>query len=186
VGQNCCQLTGVPSRMWRWMIIFISLHPPTSEQHKTISGGIQTMLELQWCQVPKLFSGHYIEKVWPILEQVWPISQKRQCNIPTKIKIRNFFRKYSSVPFEKCCQNSATNSSGQFYFSPAPCELFGRNSATWQHCRVRVRIGEVQQVLCSASTPNCCTVALNRLVLYCRQRLTLSLWVAIVKNPPVF
>jgi hypothetical protein len=27
----------------------------------------------QCCQVPKLFFGQYMKKVWPILEKVWPI-----------------------------------------------------------------------------------------------------------------
>jgi hypothetical protein len=46
-------------------------------------------------------------------------------------QIRNFFRKYSSAPFlpllMKFGENSATNSSGQFYFSSAPFELNSRN-----------------------------------------------------------
>ncbi len=107
----------------------------------------------QCCQVPKFFSGQYMKKVRPNQEKDRPIYTylhiKRKTAFSRRVnkivnkffslslsvchnsKRRKFFQKISSAPFlpllTKFCQNSAINSSGQIFFSPAPFELFGRN-----------------------------------------------------------
>jgi hypothetical protein len=107
----------------------------------------------QCCQVPKFFSGQYMKKVRPNREKVRPIYtylhikhktafSRRVNKIVNKFfslslsvchnsKRRKFFQKISSAPFlpllTKFGHNSAINSSGQNFFSPAPFELFGRN-----------------------------------------------------------
>jgi hypothetical protein len=36
MGKNGYQLMDFPSRMWRWMMVVINLHPPSCEQNESI------------------------------------------------------------------------------------------------------------------------------------------------------
>jgi hypothetical protein len=96
-----------------------------------------------------LFSGQYIKKVRPVLENVLPISQKRQCNILRKSQyekklkfffvsesvpvtlIMNIFKKIFFCPFYATFSNIQSNFGHKFFqptvISPASFELFGRN-----------------------------------------------------------
>jgi hypothetical protein len=51
----------------------------------------------------------------------WPVHEKSSAKM--EILSKNFFSPFSA----KFGQNSATNSSSQLFFSPAPFELSGRN-----------------------------------------------------------
>jgi hypothetical protein len=119
--------------MWRWMIIFISLHPPTSEQHKTISGRSPNNARVTVVRGPEIVFRPLHQIISANFGTSLANFTKTSMQHSHEDKNKELLKKYSSAPFGKCCKNSATNSSGQFYFSPVPCELFGRNSATWQH-----------------------------------------------------
>jgi hypothetical protein len=71
-----------------------------------MSSSYFTVFVEQCCQVPKLFSGQYIKKLWPISDKFRLILQKRQFNIHTKgqfeMKLKFFFVPESvSVPLNK-------------------------------------------------------------------------------------